>query len=71
MHFTSWQQVLQMDGHGIYVWPAYVIGIAVLVIFFLVLRARSRYLLRQLQRQLEQSQPLQPFEQDKQPNRGG
>lgn len=70
MHFTSWQQVLQMDGHGIYVWPAYVIGIAVLVIFFLVLRARSRYLLRQLQRYLEQSPPLPPLDQEKQPEGG-
>jgi heme exporter protein D len=53
MYFSSWQQVLHMDGHGIYVWPAYIIGITFWIILALVLRARSRYLLRKLQRQVE------------------
>ena len=62
MIFSTWQQALDMQGHGIYVWPAYAIGVAVLVIFALVLRARTRQLLRKLQRQVEQMQQVEYLE---------
>jgi hypothetical protein len=55
MYFSSWQAALQMQGHGIYVWPAYLIGVGALIIFAWVLRARTRRVLRKLKRQVESS----------------
>ncbi len=59
MYFSSWQQALQMQGHGMYVWPAYVIGIGILVVFTWVLRSRTRDALRKLQRQVEPSDQVE------------
>ena len=48
MYFESVEALVQMDGHGIYVWPAYLV--TVLGIGFLLWRPlqRKRQLLRSL-----------------------
>ncbi|MDG2047947.1 MAG: heme exporter protein CcmD [Halioglobus sp.] len=47
MYFNTVQALLMMDGHGVYVWPAYLIT-AVIIVMLLVapMRRRSRLLQR-------------------------
>ena len=48
MYFDSLSAALQMDGHGAFVWAAYVITLTVIAIMFLVPSRRARLLLVQL-----------------------
>jgi heme exporter protein D len=45
MYFDSLQAALNMDGHGMYVWPAYAVSTLVIVLLLLApLRRRKRTL---------------------------
>ncbi len=48
MYFDSLQAVLEMDGHGAFVWAAYAITLVVLLLMLYTPRRRSRQQLRQL-----------------------
>lgn len=48
MYFDSFQALLEMDGHGAFVWAAYGITLLVLSIMLLAPRRRSREQLRRL-----------------------
>ena len=48
MYFESLQAALQMDGHGIYVWPAYVVTLLALSAVLIVPARRRRRILREL-----------------------
>ncbi len=52
MYFDSLGAILHMDGHGGFVWSAYLITIAVLALLLLAPRRRQRRFLRQLSGEL-------------------
>lgn len=56
MYFDSIGALLQMDGHGIYVWAAYGITLAVIVFILLSPARRKKHFLRQLAGELRRSQ---------------
>ena len=56
MYFDSLQALLQMDGHGPYVWAAYAITLVVLLSMLLAPRRRARQQLRQLAGELKRQQ---------------
>lgn len=56
MYFDSLQALLQMDGHGPYVWAAYGITCAVLLLLLSSPRRRTRRQLRQLAGELKRQQ---------------
>ncbi len=60
MYFESLADLLQMDGHGAYVWSAYVIGIAVLAILLLAPRRRSQRLQREIRGELRRKSQGDP-----------
>ena len=56
MYFDSLQALLQMDGHGPYVWAAYGITAIVLLSMLLAPRRRARQQLQQLAGELKRQQ---------------
>ena len=52
MYFDSLSSLLQMDGHGAYVWSAYAISTAVLAILLLAPRRRAQRLQREIRGEL-------------------
>ena len=38
--FNNFNEILDMDGHGIYVWSVYTIGISMILLSFLVAKHR-------------------------------
>jgi len=47
MYFDSLQALLHMEGHGIYVWMAYLVTVAVITVVLIVpLRSRRQFLLQ-------------------------
>lgn len=56
MYFDSLGAMLHMDGHGSYVWSAYLITLIVLAILLLAPRRRQRRILQQLDGELRQRQ---------------
>jgi len=60
MYFDSLQAALAMDGHGVFVWPAY--GLTALVLAMLVLAPwrRRRRLLLQIRGQVRREQAAAP-----------
>lgn len=48
MMFESWQDFVAMGGHGLYVWLAYSVALALLAVNILMLRADRRNTLRLL-----------------------
>ena len=55
MYFESFDALLHMDGHGVFVWAAYLITLVVIVsIFVLPLRRKSRFL-RQMKGELRRA----------------
>ena len=47
MYFDSFQSVLLMDGHGAYVWAAYLVTLLVIVtVLSIPVRQRKRFLLQ-------------------------
>jgi len=56
MYFDSLHALLTMDGHGAYVWSAYLVSITVIAATLLVPRYRRKRLLRQLAAELKRAQ---------------
>ena len=56
MYFDSLQAVLEMDGHGIYVWAAYLVGIAVIAMAVIIPMRRRKALLLQLSAEQKRAQ---------------
>jgi heme exporter protein D len=56
MYFESISSALQMDGHGVYVWSAYLITIAAVATVLILPVRREKAFLRQLQDNLKQQQ---------------
>ena len=56
MYFQSLQAMLHMDGHGVFVWTAYLIGALVVLSMLLVPWRRQRRFLRQLSGELKRQQ---------------
>ena len=48
MYFDSVQALLTMDGHGVYVWSAYLVTISVIATTLLAPQYRRKRLLQQL-----------------------
>ena len=40
--FNSLNEILQMNGHGIYVWSVYVVGITAILVSFTIAKKRLR-----------------------------
>jgi heme exporter protein D len=55
MYFDSLHAMLTMDGHGGYVWSAYLVSIAVIAAILLVPRYRRKRLLQQLAAELRRA----------------
>ena len=56
MYFESFEALLQMDGHGGFVWAAYGITTTVIVLLLLLPRRRQRHTLQRLQGELRRQQ---------------
>ena len=56
MYFDSFQALLQMDGHGGFVWAAYAITTVVIALLLLLPRRRQRHTLQRLQGELRRQQ---------------
>ncbi len=59
MHFDDFSAVLAMEGHGIYVWPAYLITLTVIVVILLVPLRRHRRILALRAQELRREQRLE------------
>ena len=55
MYFESFSQALSMDGHGGFVWAAYLITSIVIVLLLQAPRRRQKKILRQLAGELKRS----------------
>jgi heme exporter protein D len=55
MYFDSLQTLLTMDGHGVYVWSAYLVTITVIAATLLAPRYRRKRFLQQLAAELERA----------------
>lgn len=64
MYFDSVQALLQMDGHGPYVWTAYGITCVVLLSMLLAPRRRARQQMQQLAGELKRRQGAQNAKED-------
>ena len=56
MYFDSFQALLTMNGHGIYVWPAYLITIVVIMAVLIAPVRRRNRLLEQLAEELRRTE---------------
>ncbi len=56
MYFQSLNELLHMDGHGAFVWTAYIITIAVIAVILVAPLRRQRGVLRQLAGELRRQQ---------------
>ena len=56
MYFDSLQAALTMDGHGVYVWTAYVVTVLMIGFVLIAPVLRRRRFLRQLAAQLKRAQ---------------
>ena len=55
MYFDSLHALLTMDGHGVYVWSAYLVTIVVIATTLLAPRYRRKRLLQQLAAELKRT----------------
>ena len=56
MYFDSLQALLTMDGHGFYVWTAYLVTVMVVALVLLAPLRRKKRFLRQLAGELKRAQ---------------
>lgn len=59
MYFDSLHAVLTMEGHGGYVWAAYLVTIAVIAMVLIAPVRRRRQFLLQLSAELKRAQSMQ------------
>jgi heme exporter protein D len=57
MYFDSLQALLVMDGHGAYVWTAYIVSIAVIAVALIMPMRRRKAFLLQLSAERKRAQP--------------
>ena len=55
MYFDSLGALLSMDGHGVYVWSAYLVTVTVIAVTLLAPRYRHKRLLQQLAAELKRT----------------
>lgn len=55
MYFESLAAALHMDGHGVFVWSAYLITLIAIVCILLAPRRREKRFLQQLEGQIRRS----------------
>jgi heme exporter protein D len=60
MYFESLAAVVQMEGHGAFVWSAYFITIGVIVFMVYAPRRREKRFLRQLEGQIRRAEGSSP-----------
>ncbi|MFT4614729.1 MAG: heme exporter protein D [Bacteroidia bacterium] len=48
MYFETIDALLHMDGHGVYVWPAYIVTVVVLTCLLVLPMRRQRRLLNEI-----------------------
>jgi heme exporter protein D len=60
MYFDSLSAALSMDGHGGYVWAAYLLTVCVLGFILLLPRRRQRRVLRQLAGEIKRQRQANP-----------
>ena len=53
MYFKNLEQLLHMDGHGVFVWAAYAIAVFVIIVILLAPARRQRRFLTQLAGELK------------------
>ena len=46
--FDNFNEILDMDGHGIYVWSVYLIGISIIFLSFLIAKKRIEKIQKKL-----------------------
>lgn len=56
MYFDSFSAALHMDGHGMYVWTAYLIAAVVISMVLIVPKRREKLFLQRLQGTLRQQE---------------
>jgi heme exporter protein D len=56
MYFESLSAVLQMDGHGAYVWSAYAISLLVLALLMTLPLRRRRRVMREVRGEVRRAQ---------------
>ncbi len=59
MYFDDWNSLLLMDGHGLYVWTAYGLGLAVLVWNVVMPLRQRRHVVAEMQRQARRERAQQ------------
>lgn len=59
MYFQSWRDFFSMGGYGFYVWLAYGLSFATLIILFLMNYRNQKQLLRQVRYQQQRELRLQ------------
>lgn len=60
MYFESLAAALAMDGHGVFVWSAYLITLVVIVVMLYGPRHREKQLLRRLEGQFRRERSAVP-----------
>ena len=55
MYFDSFNAILEMDGHGVFVWTAYLLTTVVLAVLLIAPRLRQKRFLRQLAGELKRN----------------
>jgi heme exporter protein D len=60
MYFESFAELLAMDGHGAYVWSAYLLTIVVLAQLFIWPRLSRKRLLRELRLEERRNERREP-----------
>lgn len=55
MYFPTWLDAVSMQGHGQFVWPAFILSVALLGGYAAILRVRSRRLVCKLKRQYREA----------------
>ena len=46
--FKNFNEILDMSGHGIYVWPVYLVGILIISISFIIAKKRIKTVQRKI-----------------------
>lgn len=58
MYFENLTSLLQMDGHGIYVWPAYLVTICMIILLLVLPIRRRKRALQQVANEIRREQRM-------------